>query len=104
MSLDSKRSLSPAKRWLVQRMQQIGYGTLYDLPVRDGEPIISPPPKIKQLFKLGSKRSPKLCSRDAALKQQHIELFDLMEEKRNGRITKLVIEDGLPFSVEWEDD
>ena len=104
MSVES-RTFTPARRWLVQRMHQTYHGTIYNLPVRKGEPLTDPPPKIKQAFKLGGKRqAPKVVARDFALKEQHVELFELLDHKQNGLITKLVIQDGLPFLVEWEDD
>lgn len=96
-------TLSPAKRWLMQRMHQTNYGTMHDLIVRDGEPVIDPPPRIKRAFKLGGKRStPKQVPLDFVLKQEHLALFELMEEQQNGVISKLVIQDGLPFVAEWE--
>lgn len=96
-------TLTPAQRWLVQRMHQAFFGTMHDVVVRGGEPVIDPPPKVKEAFKLGTKRNgTKAVSSDFALKEQHIELFDLMEHKQNGTITKLTIQGGLPFLVEWE--
>ena len=104
MNVDSK-TLTQSRQWLVQRMHQTHFGTMHNLIVRDGEPIIDPPPKIKQAFKLGSRRhAPKIVSRAFTLKEQHIELFDLMESKQNGVITTLMIQEGLPFLVEWEVD
>lgn len=104
MHADTK-SLTTERRWLVERMRQTYFGTIHHLLVRDGEPVMDPPPKVKQAFKLGGKRiGRKLVSQEFALKEQHVELFDLMESKRNGVITKLSIQEGLPFLVEWEDD
>ena len=61
--------------------------------------------KIKQTYKLGGRRSaPKVARRDFALKEQHLDLFDLMEDKRHGIITKLTIHDGLPSWMECEED
>jgi hypothetical protein len=102
MSVDTK-NLTPAKRWLVHRMHQTIHGTMHNLIVHDGEPVIDPPPKIKQAVKLGGKRSkPKAVPPDFVLKEQHVELFDLMEDKQNGVIEKLIIQDGLPFLAELE--
>ncbi|MCI0333664.1 MAG: hypothetical protein L0228_10635 [Planctomycetes bacterium] len=96
-------TLTPAQRWLVQRMHQTHFGTMHNVFVRGGEPVIDPPPKIKEAFKLGTKRNgPTAAPSDFALKEQHIELFDLMESKQNGIITTLTIQGGLPFLVEWE--
>ena len=105
MSVNNKTSLTPGRRWLVQRMHNTNFGTMHNLVVREGEPIVTPPPKIKQAFKLGGKyRATKGNARDFTLKDQHEELFELMDRKQNGTITKLVIQDGLPLLVEWEDD
>ena len=104
MNVES-RALTHARQWLVQRMHQTYFGTMHNLIVRDGEPVLNPPPKIKQAFKLGGKRNPpKIVSRSFTLKDQHVELFDLMDAKQNGVISKLTIHDGLPFLVEWEAD
>jgi hypothetical protein len=104
MSVDTK-TLTSARLWLVKRMHQICYGTMHGLVVRDGEPVSEPPPKTKQAFKLGSKRNPpKVVSRTFVLKQQHLDLFELLDSKQNGVIAKLTIQDGLPFFVEWEVD
>jgi len=102
MNVDSK-GLTNARQWLVQRMHQMNFGTMHNLVVHDGEPVIDPPPQIKQAFKLGGKRSAlKVVPRDFALKEQHCELFDLMDNQQNGVITKLTVQEGLPFLVEWE--
>lgn len=104
MSVDSG-TLTAGRRWLVQRMRQLVHGSMHDLVVRDGEPVLHPAPKVKQAFKLGGRRNePKAVSAEFALKQQHIELFELLDAKRSGRISKLMVQDGLPFLVEWEDD
>ncbi len=104
MNVNSKK-LTQARQWLVKRMHQTHYGTMHNLVVRDGEPIIDPPPRIEQAYKLGSKRNPpKVVSPDFVLKQQHIDLFELMDSKQNGVITKLTIQEGLPFFVKWEVD
>jgi hypothetical protein len=97
-------NLTPAKRWLVQRIHQTYYGTMHNLIIRDGEPVIDPPPKIKQTYKLGSKRVKRITvSPEFVLKEQHLELLEFMESKRNVTIVTLSIQDGLPFLVEWED-
>lgn len=98
-------TLTAAKRWLIERMQQTYFGTMRKVVVRNGEPVTDPPPKVKQAFKLGGKRTGRrVVPREFALKEQHVELFALMEAKQNGVITKLSIQEGLPFLVEWEDD
>jgi hypothetical protein len=97
--------LTPAKRWLVQRIHQTYFGTMHNLVVRDGEPVIDPPPKIKQSYKLGSKRVKRIVAPpEFVLKDQHVDLLEFMESKRNVTIGKLSIQDGLPFLVEWEED
>lgn len=96
-------NLTPAKRWLVHRMHETHHGTMHNLIVRDGEPVMDPPPKIKRAIKLGAKRGqPKAVPPNFFLKEQHVELFDLMADSRNGVIEKLVIQDGLPFLAELE--
>jgi len=38
-----KAALSPARRRLVELMQEINYGRIERLEVRDGEPVFDPP-------------------------------------------------------------
>ncbi|MBS0210413.1 MAG: hypothetical protein JSS27_15830 [Planctomycetes bacterium] len=109
MTVDTKaldtKALTPERRWLLERMHQTNHGTMHNLIVRGGEPVLDPPPKIRQAFKLSGQRSkPRTISREFVLKDQHVELFELMESKQNGVISKLVIQDGLPFLAEWDVD
>ena len=86
-------------------MQEIGYGRMEDLMVRDGDPVLDPPPRIIRDYKFGGKSNgasrPK--GRDFVLKRQHNELLGVLADTRNGRIRNLEIHNGLPLKMSLED-
>jgi len=54
----TKAALSPARRRLVELMQEINYGRIERLEVRDGEPVFDPPPIVLRLFLFGKDNGP----------------------------------------------
>jgi hypothetical protein len=94
------RILSPARKCLIELMREIGYGRIYGLTIRDGEPVLSPRPRIALSHKFGGdhSRPPRAC--DTALKQAHLDLLLLFDEIGNGTIDELTITNGLPLHAE----
>lgn len=101
MSLPNKASLSPARRQLLELLQQINFGRLESLEVRDGQPVLSPRPLVVREHKFGGENGPRpeLTSPDFALKQQVVELFEFFDEMQDGVIDVLEIKHGLPFRM-----
>jgi hypothetical protein len=92
-------SLPPERRHLLKLMQQINFGRIENLTVRNGQPVLSPPPRIVHEMKFGAETGPRpeLGTADFLLKRQAVELFEFFDERPNGVIAVLDIKRGLPF-------
>ena len=98
-----KSELSPSRRQLVEKMQDLGYGEIRQLVVIKGEPVVDPLPKIIRRHRLTGprRREAPPRSEDYILKEQVVNLFDDMDEMVSGMIT-IEVRDGLPFDVFYE--
>jgi len=94
------RILSPARKRLIDLMREIGYGRIYGLTIRDGEPVLSPRPHVSLSHKFGGDHGRAPRSGDPALKQAHFDLLLLFDEIGNGTIDELTITNGLPLHAE----
>ena len=45
-NVETKEALSPARKRLIELMQEINYGRIEELQIRDGEPVFNPPPTV----------------------------------------------------------
>ena len=99
-----KSQLSPARRWLVEEMQALGYGQIKQLVVIKGEPVQAPAPKISQRCRLtGPRRRPCAApSEDCILKEQVVNLFAELDQMANGVVALLEVRDGLPCDMTLE--
>jgi hypothetical protein len=97
----TKALLSPARRRLLEVFQQINFGRLESLTVRDGDPVFDPHPVIVREHKFGGENGPRpeLQIADFLLKQQVVELFTFFDQRQNGVIDVLEIKHGLPFRM-----
>jgi len=97
----NKASLPPARRRLLEVLQQINFGRLESLVVRDGQPILDPMPRKVLEIKFDSENGPRaeLGIADFLLKKQVVELFAFFDELQNGVIDVLEIKHGLPFRM-----
>jgi hypothetical protein len=95
----TKAALPEPRRRLLELMQEIHYGRLENLVVRDGQPLFSPPPRVVREVKFGGDNSPRrdLASADFLLKDQILDLFSQLDALGNGTIEVLEIKAGLPF-------
>lgn len=101
MALPNKASLSPARCRLLEVFQQINFGRLETLAVRNGEPVFDSHPVIVREHKFGGENGPRseLAADDFLLKQQVVELFAFFDEMQDGAIDVLEIKHGLPFRM-----
>ena len=97
----SKAALSPARRRLLELMQEINYGRIVGLKVHDGEPVFDPPPTVLRLFVFGKDNSPneRCGSDDFTLKKKTAELFEICDRERSLSIEELLIDNGLPVRM-----
>ena len=97
----TKVELSAARSRLVEMMQQIGFGRVDDLVIRDGEPVFDPMPRIIRDIKLGADNvaRPQPDFADFTLKSQVVELFEHLAELGNGTVQSIEVRHGLPFRL-----
>lgn len=97
----SKQDLSARQAALLELMQDINFGRIEGLVIRDGEPVLEPPPTLVHEIKFAGENGPR-CERgvpDFSLKQQVVELFAFFDELQDGVIDVLEIKHGLPFRM-----
>jgi hypothetical protein len=94
-----KASLSPARRRLLEVLQQVNFGRIESVVIKDGEPFFDSPLRIMREIKFGSENGPRpeIDTSDFLLKSQVVELFVLFGTLRDGTIDVLEIKNGLPF-------
>ena len=97
----NKAALPPARAHLVELMQELNYGHLEDLVVRDGEPVFDPPPRVVHDVKFCAENSPRpeVSREDFTLKAKVCDLFAQMEAMGSGIIIRLEVQAGLPFKM-----
>jgi hypothetical protein len=98
----TKSSLSTRQKQLLETMQKMNFGRIEGLLIRGGEPIFEPPPRITKDVKFGSgdnSARPEFAVNDFALKREHIELFEHLQQVGDGRIESIEIKAGLPFRL-----
>ncbi len=100
-----KSTLTPARARVVMMMQTLGFGTIYEQHVRDGEPIFTPPPRIVREIKFGGENGPHAMTRaeDFILKQQVRDFFAQLDAFGTGTILSLEVKHGLPFRMTIEE-
>ncbi|HOM98863.1 MAG TPA: hypothetical protein PLM33_01270 [Acidobacteriota bacterium] len=101
----TKASLTPARRRLLELMQEINFGRIEGLAVRGGEPVLDPPPRVVREIKFGGENGPRreLGSDDFALKAQAVEFFAHLSRLGDGTVEILEIKHGLPFRMSVEE-
>ena len=55
----TKKTLSPARRQLLELMQRYNFCRIENLQVRAGEPVFDPSPRITQEIKIGAEYGPR---------------------------------------------
>jgi len=98
-------SLSPAGERLVRLMQELNFGQVRNLVVRDGEPVFDPPPRVVREVKFGSENGPRpeAAKGDFALKAQVRELLAQLEALGDGVVECIEVKHGLPFKMTVEE-
>jgi hypothetical protein len=82
-------------------MQEVNFGRIERLQVKDGEPIFDPPPTKLQLFMFGKNNgaSEYRDSDGFALTNKMTELFEIFDRKQSLLIQELMIDNGLPVRM-----
>jgi hypothetical protein len=87
-------------------MQDINFGQVQDLTVRDGEPVFEPPPRVIREVKFGCENGPRpeTAKSDFTLKVQVREMLAQLEALGDGVVECIEVKHGLPFKMTVEED
>lgn len=101
----TRTNLSPQCQRFVALMQRLNYGSIEDLHVLNGEPVLDPPPRRIREVKFARENGPRpeVAKADFALKAEVIDLFAQLEAIGDGVITRIEIQRGLPFRMTFEE-
>ena len=96
-----KRNLSPSRKRLIELMQEIHFGRLEGLVVRNGEPVLDAALRVTREVVFGKDNAahPARMLADFVLKEQHQQLFQFFDRERSLRIDSLIIQHGLPMRM-----
>lgn len=93
---------SPNLRRLLERMWQLGYGTIRELHVRAGEPLLDPPPLIRRTARCDERIAAQRAS-PFALKREHFAFRRMLAATGTGVIHCIKVHDGLPVVLEFDE-
>jgi len=95
-----KSHLTPARQGLLDLMQAIGHGTIKALPVKDGQPILVPPPRIDRKIKLSADdESQTAVPGDFTLNKETVKFFRQLDRLGTGVVKCIEVKNGAPFSM-----
>ena len=102
--LKTKSSLSNPQRQLLELLQNINFGRLEALHVRNGQPDFQIPPRIIRKLKIGGENGPRpeVQNSDFRLKDQQIEMLEEIAAVGDGTVLSIEVKHGLAFSMEIE--
>ena len=97
----TKAALTPARRRLVELMQEVNFGRIERLEVRDWEPVLDPPPGVVRQVVFGKANGANLrrATDSFVLKRKVVELFEFFDREQTLLILELVIDNGLPVRM-----
>jgi hypothetical protein len=102
MTAQTKSTLPRSSQRLIELMSAISFGRIEGLAVRNGQPVLDPPPRIIRERLLGS-AGKSSCSPppadDFLIRSQVSELFSTLAQIGNGVVQALEIRHGLPFRL-----
>ncbi len=100
----TKNNVSTSRQELIRLMQRLNFGRIEGLQIVNGDPVLTPLPRVVQCvkFKGDNNPRPELRSKDFVLKDELVELFSYFNELNNGTIETIEVKHGLPFNMNIE--
>jgi len=100
----TKGRQSPARQQFVLLLQRIGFGTIQDLSIRAGNPVLDPLPRVRTRRKNGGSTPsrPSAATSDFALKREWVDFFRDLDAIGNGTVVLVEVAHGLPIIHEFE--
>ncbi len=96
--------LSAPRQALVRRCQELGFGTIRNLDVRDREPILGPKTEVVFDLKLDSDEMPRpeQSLSDFVICDEIRRLFTLLDALGDGAIDHVEVRAGIPRRVQFK--
>ena len=95
----SLKSLSPERQQLIVCMHEKQFGTIRNVPIEKGEPVMQKA-TITKRRNLAKQSNAKPVSRNFILKAAHLRLLESLDELNNGTLELITFRDGLPCELE----
>ncbi len=95
-----KSQLTRARERLVELAQELDFGQIEGLVVRNGDPVFTPPPCVMREVRMHSDEPrTRQCASDFNLKPEVIHLLAEMTTLGTGIIDRIDVKHGLPFRI-----
>ena len=96
-----KSTLLPVQAELVELMQELDFGTIEGLIIRNGLPVLKPRPRVIRDVKFGTRKGarPEAGLTDFALKSNVQDLLETFRTLGNATVFRLEVKHGLPFRM-----
>jgi hypothetical protein len=100
MESKMKSHLSPARQKLLEIIQSLGFGTIEELSIVNGEPCFGDFPRILRDIKLGAESESRsgTAHEDFALKSRIIELFGHLDQLGSAKV-KIEVKHSSAFRI-----
>ena len=95
----SLKSISAERQHLIVCMHQKQFGTIRNLPVVDGEPMLKKA-EVVRMRKLSNHRNTRPVSPNYFLKLAQLRLLDMLDEIHDGVLDRITFRNGLPCELE----
>jgi hypothetical protein len=97
-------NLSPARQALIRLCQEINFGSIENLEVREGEPAFEPSPVVLRDLKLDSEDGARgeIAIVDFGLSKEVVQLMRHLDEIAVGTVRRLEVRAGIPRRLLWE--
>ena len=93
---------SPAWTQLFELCRENPYGQFHGVPFQNGEPVLTPKPKVIVTIKLGKDDGPARPLSEIANHKQAVRLRRQLARWRNGTLRRLTVTDSIPDVVDIE--
>ena len=96
--------LSSARQALVRLCQEMNYGSIENLEIRDCEPMFNPPPTVVWDVKLDSEESarPETALPDFIVSKEILRLIRHLDEIKLGKFRRVEVRAGIPRRILME--
>ena len=93
-------TINSARLHLMKLAANCPYGRIENLHIREGDPCMNPPPQVIEALQVMPGKKPSSVSLSPKLSPVWQSFFRILDELRNTVLLKIVIQDGVPVSVE----